>query len=621
MKTSLSNISSPQEITSRLVSWGHWFSFANSLGAALFGMLYLLFNQSQTTIASLCFNIIYGLGHFAVLTFIAYLILLFPLAFVVRHPRSYLIIGALLAAAAWTMLALDLLLFAKHGLHLAQYMWAILLEDAKGLTAAPGWSYLAFFSLMLAIQWPLAFALWRRRTLPHRHRIARRLAATLVLFFLCGHLAYIAADAIGYGPIIAKRELYPLSYPTTARNLLSDYGVNLDQRVEGQQQLRLAISMELEQQPLQLATKSDLVVVVIDGLRNDLPLDQLMPATLAWRPVRSISNHHYASGNNATDSLYGLLHGVPPTYRKPLSKVTDKAPLLQLLADSGYRGHYFGNADRDTRDMLQRSGLASAKIADPALTLSDADAQAVASALDWWQANGDVPRLLLLHLTAPSQLAYPASFVGPYQPIFEGVFLNGNNTDRNKVINRYYNSIKYSDQLLAPLLATISTSSPNATLVVTSSFALGLNEQQDGRWGITHQLSRDQLQVPLLISGPVAAQLRQDPNLTTSHYDLLPTLAAAGGVSLPLDADGKLPLAGRSLLTNSTELPRNWLLVGNRNHFALIETERTTEFRHGRQPQVYDMRGRVIDDGPSGKAFSRAYKEMRRYLAPPAESQ
>lgn len=620
MKTSLSSLSSPQEITSRLVSWGHWFAFANSLGAALFGMLYLLFNQSQSTLASLCFNIIYGLGHFAVITFIAYLILLFPLAFVVRHPRSYLIIGALLAAAGWTVLALDLLLFAKHGLHLAQYMWAILLEDAKGLTAAPGWSYLAFFMLVLGVQWPLAFALWRRRTLPHRRWIARRLAATLVLFFLCGHLAYIAADAIGYGPIIAKRELYPLSYPTTARNLLSDYGVTLEQRVDGQQQPRLAISVALEQQPLQLAAKPDLVVVVIDGLRNDLPLPQLMPATTGWRQTSSISSHHYASGNNATDSLYGLLHGVPPTYRNALVNGTDQAPLLQLLTSNGYRSHYFGNGDDDTRAMLQRSGLATADASSPAMTLSDADAQAVAAAHQWWLANDDGPKLLLLHLTAPAQLAYPTSFVGPYQPVFEGVFLNGNNTDRNKVINRYYNSIHYSDQLLAPLLATIGNSSPSATLVVTSSFALGLNEQQDGRWGTANQLSREQLQVPLLLSGPLAPQLRQGTELTTSHYDLLPTLAAAGGVKLPLDADGELPLAGRSLLTSSPDTPRNWLLVGNRNHFALFEAERTTEFRRGRQPQVFDLRGRAIDDGPSGKAFSRAYKEMRRYLAtPPAD--
>lgn len=618
MKNSLSSLSSPQEITSRLVSWGHWFAFANSLGVALFGLLYLLFNQSPSTVASLCFNIIYGVGHFAVITFVAYLILLFPLAFVIRHPRSYLIIGALLAAAGWTILALDLLLFAKHGLHLASYMWAILLEDAKGLTAAPGWSFAAFFGLILAIQWPLAFALWRRRTQPGRRWLARRVAATLVLFFLCGHLAYVAADAMGYGPIIAKRELYPLSYPTTARNLLSDYGVALEQPVDGQQRPPLALTQALSQQPLPLTITPDLVVVVIDGLRGELPLRQLLPATMSRTAPVSLSSHHYASGNSAHDSLFGLLYGVPPTYSDRLPSRQTSAPLLQLLTSNGYRSHYFGNGDERTRAMLKEAGLATADAADPTMTLSDADAQAVADARRWWQEHEGGPRLLVVHLTAAAQLAYPASFAGSYQPVFEGVFLSNSSNDKNKVVNRYFNSIQFSDQLLAPLMATLDADGTEATVVLTSSFALAL----DGPWGAGAPLSRMQLQVPLLISGPLAMRLQQSSAAQPStHYDLLPTVAAAAGASLPLSNDGQALSAGHSLLSGSGERPRHWLLVGNSNHFALLEPERTIEFRRGRQPLVFDDQGKMLDDGPSGKAFSRAYKEMRRYLAAPAEGQ
>lgn len=618
MKNSLSSLSSPQEITSRLVSWGHWFAFANSLGVALFGLLYLLFNQSPSTAASLFFNIIYGLGHFAVITFVAYLILLFPLAFVIRHPRSYLIVGALLAAAGWTVLALDLLLFAKHGLHLAGYMWAILLEDAKGLTAAPGWSFVAFFGLVLAIQWPLAFALWRRRTKARRRWFARRLAATLVLFFLCGHLAYVAADAVGYGPIIAKRELYPLSYPTTARNLLSDYGVALEQPVDGQQRPSLAITAALAQQPTPLASNPDLVVVIIDGLRGELPLHQLLPETTSRPAPLSLSSHHYASGNNAHDSLFGLLYGVPPTYSDHLASNGAPAPLLQLLTSNGYRTHYFGNGDERTRAMLRRSGLTMGAMADPAMTLSDTDAQAVAAARQWWVANSSHPRLLVVHLTAAAQLAYPASYSGPYQPVFEGVFLGGSNSDRNKVTNRYFNSIRFSDQLLAPLLTTIDAAGAEATLVLTSSFALEL----DDGWGAGAPLARKQLQVPLLISGPLAMRLQQSTvTQPSNHYDLLPTLAAAAGATLPTNSKGEPLIAGHALLSSSSERSRDWLLVGNSNHFALLESERTIEFRRGRQPLLFDHHGKVIDDGPSGKAFSRAYKEMRRYLAPPAEGQ
>src|SRR5574344_324314 len=126
MNISLNAPLSRDETISRLISWGHWFTFFNALAAALLGMGYLLVADQPLGQTATLFNVIYGLGHFTVLTFLLYLASLFPLTFIVTHPRSYFTCASLLAAIGWLALIVDLLLYAKNGIHLGGYLLAII---------------------------------------------------------------------------------------------------------------------------------------------------------------------------------------------------------------------------------------------------------------------------------------------------------------------------------------------------------------------------------------------------------------------------------------------------------------------------------------------------------------
>lgn len=63
---------------SRLISWGHWFTFFNILLALVISGRYILANPWPETQLGVAYLILSWLGHFSFVGFIAYLLTLFP---------------------------------------------------------------------------------------------------------------------------------------------------------------------------------------------------------------------------------------------------------------------------------------------------------------------------------------------------------------------------------------------------------------------------------------------------------------------------------------------------------------------------------------------------------------
>lgn len=596
------------EMISRLISWGHWFAFFNALAAALFGMLYLVVSDQPLGQASTLFNVVYGLGHFTVLTFLLYLASLFPLTFAVAHPRSYFTLAALLAALGWLALVVDLLLYAKNGIHLGSYLLTIIMDDARGITGTPLWSLLLGALIIALLQGALGRYLWRHRTRPFSRYLARRSALVLVFCFILGHLSYIAADASGYLPITSQRDLYPLSYPATARNLLSDYGVLVQAERDSAAVRELTANQQLRQQPPVMAAKPDYLLILIDGWRRDGLEPQAMANAQAIASSGTLLPHHFATASNSRDSLFGLLYGVPASYLPGVSQRQEPSPLLQWLTSNGYQLNYWGSRDPQIDSLLSTAGFRLPAASDDTLTVSGQDRLTAATASDWAHSS-DGPSFTLIRFSAPAHMAYPADYRAPFQPDLDGVLLA--NSERNQpqqVINRYRNSLHFVDALIGEVHQAWQQAGRQPRMLLTGTFGFELDDRGDGVWGHGSGHGEAQSAVPLLLHGwPAVA----DTAPLTSHYDLLPSIIGTNNAAWG---------PGRSWLEGSDER-RNWLFLGNGDFFAVRDGQQLTEFRHGRRPLVQSSDGRRLDDSQlSGKVFSRAYKEMRLYLSPSSAS-
>lgn len=617
MHGQLSASPTKHEITSRLVSWGHWFAFINGVIAAMVSLAYPLITTDNQTVAASIFNIIYGVGHFTVLTFLIYLIILFPLAFAIKSKTHYFLISSFLSSLTWTLFLVDICLFSKHGIHFGMYMLDILFEDSKGMTGAPQWLILLTTTIIFLIEWRISTAIWNRRTSNVVRFWSRRAALILVLCFLSGHVGYIGADASGYIPITSQKDLYPLSYPTTARNLLSEYGMLIPGTRINEKPPKLAATNYISQHPITLGGREDYVIILIDALRNDVDLSQTMPNTMKLLDGAIKLDNHYSSGNNQADGVFGLLYGIPASYLGGVEKNHEHSPFLDVLKKNGYRIEYYGNPDEKTKLILAGAGFDVVQTANHSLSRSSLDAEIVEAATTSMLTDKSSPRLTIIQITSLATLAYPQSFTPPFQPVLDGIFMfNDDSESQLLLINRYKSSLAYVDSLIAKTLNSMPLK--QTKVILTSPFGMELNDQKNGVFGFNSNFSRQQVSVPLVLYGWDKYIFSEtNPSAFTTHYDIGPTIIGMEGDDTETSASGLSELvAGSSLILSGLPQRRDWAFIGNNRYFSLYESTRYTEFRKGRNPITFNLQGQQVDENRyRGKAFSRAYKEMRRYLS------
>ncbi|MBA3988936.1 MAG: alkaline phosphatase, partial [Idiomarina sp.] len=83
---------------SRLISWGHWFTFTNILLCLLIGVLYIETMGSTGTILGDVYLVLNWFGHFAFLPFVFFILLLFPLCLILPYSKILRGAGALIAS-------------------------------------------------------------------------------------------------------------------------------------------------------------------------------------------------------------------------------------------------------------------------------------------------------------------------------------------------------------------------------------------------------------------------------------------------------------------------------------------------------------------------------------------
>ena len=116
-----------REKVSQMVSWGHWFALFNILLAAVIGCRYLFVADWPTTLTGRIYSWISVVGHFSFLVFATYLLILFPLTFIVMSQRLMRFLSAILATAGMTLLLIDSEVFTRFHLHLNPIVWELVI--------------------------------------------------------------------------------------------------------------------------------------------------------------------------------------------------------------------------------------------------------------------------------------------------------------------------------------------------------------------------------------------------------------------------------------------------------------------------------------------------------------
>lgn len=177
-----------REKVSQMVSWGHWFALFNMLLAMVLGSRYLFVADWPTTLAGRLFSYVSLVGHFSFLVFTSYVLILFPLTFIVVSQRLMRFLSVILATAGMTLLLIDSEVFTRFHLHLNPVVWELVINPDQN-EMARDWQ-LMFISVPVIFLIEMLFATrsWQKlRSLTRRRHYARPVAWFFFLSFVSSH--------------------------------------------------------------------------------------------------------------------------------------------------------------------------------------------------------------------------------------------------------------------------------------------------------------------------------------------------------------------------------------------------------------------------------------------------
>lgn len=488
-----------REKVSQMISWGHWFALFNIIFALILGSRYLLVADWPASLAGRIYAYTSWIGHFSFIVFAGYLLIIFPLTFVVMSQRLLRVLSAIIATAGLTLIMVDSAVFSRFHLHLNPVVWELVINPDQS-EMARDWQ-LMFISVPLIFLVEMLFATWSWQKLRslNRRSFGKPLAALFISAFFASHLLYIWADANFYRPITMQRANLPLSYPMTARRFLERHGL-LDaqeyQRRLVQQGDPEALSVQYPLSDITFrdgGTRHNLLVLTVDGL-NNATVEKALPSLHQFASENVRFTQHFSAGLQPEKGLFGLFYGISSSYMDGVLASRTPSVLLNALNAQGYQFGLF-SSDGFSQPLYRQALLAD-------YSLPQADTQPNSTTVTQWQnwLNGHKSN------TAPwfSWIA------------LNGVTVNGDNLKARQ--RSYTRQASGVDEQIKAVLQTLQDRDllKNTVVVITAQRAVNLDSNDDNPG------NRATLQVPLVVHWPNTPA--QTIDRLTDQQDVMTTL-------------------------------------------------------------------------------------------------
>lgn len=577
-----------REKVSQMVSWGHWFALFNILLSLVIGSRYLFIADWPTTLAGRIYSYVSIIGHFSFLVFATYLLILFPLTFIVGSQRLMRFLSVILATTGMTLLLIDSEVFTRFHLHLNPIVWQLVINPDEN-EMARDWQ-LMFISVPVILLLELVFATWswqKLRSLTRRRRFARPLAAFLFIAFIASHVVYIWADANFYRPITMQRANLPLSYPMTARRFLEKHGL-LDAQ---EYQRRLieqgnpdAVSVQYPLSELRyrdMGTGQNVLLITVDGL-NYSRFEKQMPALAGFAEQNISFTRHMSSGNTTDNGIFGLFYGISPSYMDGILSTRTPAALITALNQQGYQLGLF-SSDGFTSPLYRQA------------LLSDFSMPSVRTQSD--------------EQTATQWINWLGRYAQEDNRWFSWVSFNGTNIDdsnQQAFARKYSRAAGNVDDQINRVLNALRDSGKldNTVVIITAGRGIPLSEEEE-----TFDWSHGHLQVPLVIHWPGTPAQRI--NALTDHTDLMTTLMQRLlHVSTPASEYSQ----GQDLF--NPQRRHYWVTAADNDTLAITTPKKTLVLNNNGKYRTYNLRGeRVKDEKPQLSLLLQVLTDEKHFIA------
>lgn len=326
----------------QMVTWGHWFALANIVFALIISSVYIFSSPAPGSWLGNTYMLANWLGHISFVTFFGFVLFVLPWCYLVKNDKAVRLTGAIVAASGLALLAFDALVYTRTGFHISFNSAQIVRTVEETRMAEFSWKQwfylLLLFCFWLSGQLVLANAIWQRLDRLSRYKFTPSVASFFLTCFIASHGVHIWADARLYQPIVKQDNLFPLSYPATAKTTMSRYGL-LDLDAYKQRK-----KLQFNEQVNTIRYPSEPVYCGIDNTRSALVFIQTDQAPLSINNQQLNSDvAFYSLSTSASSQQVSSIFGVPEIYYESLA---DKRPVLLALPKAqGFRVSVSANSD------------------------------------------------------------------------------------------------------------------------------------------------------------------------------------------------------------------------------------------------------------------------------------
>ncbi|USD66072.1 DUF3413 domain-containing protein [Vibrio sp. SCSIO 43136] len=588
------------ERVSRLVSWGHWFAFFNIIAAMLIGTRYITQSPWPETLLGQSYLAISWVGHFSFLIFAIYILVLFPITFILPSRKLFRLFSVCVATVGLTALLLDTQVYQEMHLHINPVIWELITSKQGNIETQ--WQQLfVVVPIIFLLELGISEWVWRKkRRLAHKH-IGRPLAGLLFSCFVASHLIYVWADAYFYGPITSQRANFPLSYPMTAKSFMARHGfLERDaylERLENYSGQTKLVNYPIE--PLQYNSRGDrynVLLVMLDNLRASSVNQEDTPNLYQYAQNNQYFTNHYSASNDMY-GVFGLFYGLPSNYADSVKAQGETPLVLTELQGKGYQFGLF-SGDNFEDDLYHETIFRTLKPQPLIEGQTPSDRNAIDSWKAWVDQNPDEPWFSFIELNTVAE--------------YESLQVSDDVKDLNpadRIMASYKKSTLQVDELVAEVISHLTEHQLNENTVVifTSNHGTEFNDTKTNSWGSSTNYSRFQLQVPMIVHWPNTEANTYTHK--TSHLDFSATLLEelVGVSSNPNEYS-----SGKNLFDKEN---RQWIIAGDRREIALITDRGTTVIDKFGNYKVYDANYRRLSDAkPKLSILMQGLSEQRRFF-------
>lgn len=568
---------------SRLVSWGHWFTFFNLILISLISLRYIKYAGLADTLLGIAYQFVSLVGHASFLCAMVFGIILFPMAFVVPFQRLYRLLTVLISTGALTLLIVDTQIFKRYSFHLNPLIWQFLQRPEQVEQIYSINLHYISIPIILAIELVISYYIWKKWRSLQAKAIGKPIAITLFTAFIITHLTFIWADATQYRPIVQQKSIYPLSYPMTARTFLTNQGwLNEEKLFSRMNQVSEKMGSNTDylnypkapliyKTPL-AASQKNIMMISVGELRSDMLNTENMPFLYSLSEQGLNYQNHFSGANNRAQGIFSLFYGLPNRYWPEITSSYIPPILMERLEEQDYQLGLFSSIGFIHKEFLQSS---FSEINTPELnSYSPINSNAI-STNKWsdWIAK-----------QSPKEKWF--SFI-----YFEQEKNNDkknaallNLAEQTKRLTTYQQQVLEIDKLIKTIVSTLQKKGmlDNTIVLITGTHGKSFDNNSNSEEMISNA------HVPLVILWPGMENPQQITRMT-SHVDIVPTMMKE---VLGNQNNAKEYTSGQSLFNSSA---RDYIISGAVKELVIYEKDKITRFSNAGEIESINWQGEILN--------------------------